>query len=172
MGKRTKRLVVLLSAAAVVGLLIIAGMTVMDRQNQGERELYDQYAIETQKDFAKFNESIGQLNSGGLVPMEDFTGQYELTLAALENWNQVFPEFSRQGELPYVDTMNDRMFEQDDALTIIMEKMETLYNDAAAVYYGQNHPTGGESSSEELAVLADEVRCNLIVVCKRLSRAG
>lgn len=171
MGKRKKQLVSVLCIAVVLVGVAAAGVSLMNRKSQAERDLYDQYAMEAQKNFAGFNESIGKLAVGELIPKEDFEGQYEAARMALENWNQVFPKFSKKEQLPFVDSMNDRRLEQEDALTVIMEKLENLYSTVSAACYGADHGPVPETEAAEIASLADEVRSNLIVVCKRLSRA-
>ena len=171
MGKRKKRVVIFVCGAVVLLALVIAGISRIGQQNQADRALYDQYAMETQKDFAELNESIGQLANGGQLPQDTVQMQYDKTLAALENWNQVFPEFSRKGELPYVDSMNDRRLEEEDALAVITEKMENLFDEVSDTYYGTDPSAHTKDAEEEIAVLADEVRSNMIIVCKRLSRA-
>lgn len=164
-------MVIILSGIAVLLALIIAGLSLMAEQNQADRALYDQYAMEVQKDFAGLNESIGQLAGGVQVPQETVRLQYEATLAALEHWNQVFPGFSKKGELPYVDSMNGHRLEEEDALAVITEKLKNLYEDVSAAYYGAEPSVLTADAAEEIAALADDVKSNMIIVCKRLSRA-
>ena len=169
MGSRKKKIIMWICVAAVLAALAAAGIMLMNRQNQEDRALYDEYAIEAQKDFAKMNESIGLLTSGQQVGQDQLKEEYELTLNTLVSWNQVFPTFARKNQLPFVDSMNNGLLEQEDALAVIMEKLNVLYEDVNAAYYEQEK--AGTDAVEKITVLADEVRCNLIVVCKRLSRA-